>query len=300
MLGATLGLAPVRLWASELSGGGLRTRAIPRSGEQIPVIGMGTWLTFHVPLAGRQWEDRAAVLAEFFRQGGGMVDSSPMYGNAEAVLGRCLEQTGAPASLFSASKVWTANDAAGPEQMGDAERLWGLSGLDLQQVHNLVNWRAHLPMLRAAKEAGRIRYVGVTTSHGRRHDELERILRTEALDFVQLTYNLRRTEAEPLLDLAAERGVAVIVNRPMGGGRLIDFLQRHPLPAWAAEWGIEDWPDYVLRWIVSHPAVTCAIPATTRTAHLRENMRAGRGRVLGAAERRRMKAHVDGLLARAN
>lgn len=291
-IGALAGWHPARLLAAVGGGDSILTKAIPGSGERIPVIGMGTWLTFNVPTSGAVFEERAAVLRTFFDLGGGMVDASPMYGNAEAAVGACLEKLGPQDSLFSATKIWSVDPDVGAGQFEDSLRLWGLPQLDLQQVHNLVGWRDYLPMLRAAKDAGRIRYLGVTTSHGRRHDELSRILKSEPLDFVQLTYNLRRTEAEPLMQLAADRCVAVIVNRPLGGGGLIDAVQRHPLPECAREAGIVDWPDYLLRWIVSHPAVTCAIPATTQVEHMRENMLAGRRPLLDPKTRERMRAYM--------
>jgi diketogulonate reductase-like aldo/keto reductase len=270
------------------------TKPVQRTGEQIPVIGMGTWLTFNVPTNGETIAQRAEVLRAFFEMGGGMVDSSPMYGNAEAAVGACLQRLGAQESLFAATKIWSFDTDVGQQQFDNSEQLWGLPQLDLQQVHNLVSWREYLPMLRAAKDAGRIRYIGVTTSHGRRHDELARILKSEPLDFVQLTYNLRHTEAESLIELAAERGVAVIVNRPLDGGRLIEEVQKRPLPEWAGEMGIVDWPDFLLRWIVSHPAVTCAIPATTQVEHMRENMAVAQRRRLEPAERARMQEYIGG------
>lgn len=291
-VGALAGLKPVSLFANQPNGETLLQKSIPGSGEKLPAIGMGTWLTFNVPTRGAVFEQRAEVLKTFFEFGGGMVDSSPMYGNAEAAIGACLQRLGKQDTLFSATKVWSFDPEVGAQQFDDSLRLWGLPQLDLQQVHNLVGWREYLPMQRAAKEAGRIRYVGVTTSHGRRHDELMAILKSEPLDFVQLTYNLSRTEAEPLMEVAADRGVAVIVNRPLGGGRLIDEVQRHELPEWATEAGIVDWPDFLLRWIVSHPAVTCAIPATTQVEHMRENMRAGTRPLLDAKMRERMRAYL--------
>ncbi len=284
-------LLPFHLFGQDTARGAIRTKPIPSTAERIPVIGMGTWLTFNVPTSGPLFEARLGVLREFFQQGGGLVDSSPMYGNAEAALGACLERLQDTEGLFAATKVWSASDASGREQFEDSFRLWGREKLDLQQVHNLVNWRSHLKILRQAKDADRIRYIGVTTSHGRRHDELARILKSERLDFVQLTYNIARIEAEPLIELAADRGVAVIVNRPLGGGRLIDEVQKHPLPAWAADSGIADWPDFLLRWIVSHPGVSCTIPATTQVEHMRENMQTGTRPLLERKARERMRAY---------
>lgn len=274
----------------------IRRAAIPSTGEQIPVIGMGTWLSFNIPTSGPVFEQRLQVLERFFELGGGMIDSSPMYGNAEAAIGAGLPKVqAATRGLFSATKVWSAQDDSGRQQFENSFRLWDREQIDLQQVHNLVNWRAHLKLLREAKEAGRIRYIGVTTSHGRRHSELGKILKEEPLDFVQLTYNAARTEAEPLIELAADKGIAVIANRPLGGGQLIERLQRDALPSWAVDASIEDWPDFLLRWITSHPGVTCAIPATTQVVHMEENMRSGYRPKLDSGMRARMQAYVASL-----
>lgn len=288
---AGMGLAGVlpRLPAADAA---VITRPIPASGERLPVIGLGTWLTFDV----RQPAQRLPVMQAFFAAGGGLIDASPMYGEAEAVVGWCLQRLGHPGGLFSATKVWTPGVATAAGQMADSLRLWGLERLDLQQVHNLVQWREHLETLKAWKAEGRIRYLGVTTSHGRRHDELEQIMRSQPLDFVQFTYNVIDREAERrLLPLAAERGIAVIVNRPFRGGSLFNGVQGRPLPPWAGEIDCANWAQFFLKFIVSHPAVTCAIPATTRVAHLEENMGAGRGSLPDADMRRRMLAYLQSL-----
>lgn len=288
------GLNGGRLLAQTSGDHGISTKPIPSSGERIPVIGMGTWLTFNVPTSGATFNQRLPVLRRFFELGGGVIDSSPMYGNAEAAIGAALPKLKVETDgLFSATKVWSAQDASGHQQFENSFRLWGLKRLDLQQVHNLVNWESHLRMLRQAKEAGRIRYIGLTTTHGRRHGELRKILQDEPIDFVQLTYNAGRTEAEPLIELAADKGIAVIANRPLGGGGLIDRLQRGPLPSWAVDAGIQNWPDFLLRWIVSHPGVTCAIPATTQVVHMEENMLAGSRPALDAKLRERMRRYVE-------
>ncbi len=272
----------------------LLTRAIPRTGERIPAVGMGTWLTFDVGEAPAERAQRRRVLEEFFAAGGGMIDSSPMYGRAERVVGDLLRQVPHAGRLFSATKVWTAFDRVGRAQMDESLRLWGLVRFDLQQIHNLLNWRGHMSSLREWKEQGRVRYIGITTSHGRAHDELEAILQREPFDFVQLTYSLADRSAERrLLPLAAERGIAVIANRPFDGGALLDRLQRRKLPPWARELDCANWAQFCLKWIVAHPAVTCAIPATTRPAHMVENMGALRGRLPDAGERRRMLEYVQ-------
>jgi diketogulonate reductase-like aldo/keto reductase len=267
-------------------------KAIPASGELLPVVGMGTWLTFDVGDDAAARSRRLAVLQRFLAAGGGMIDSSPMYGSAERVVGDLLatpELAPLADSVFAASKIWTVLGASGPAQLGDSLRLWRRRRMDLMQVHNLLGTEAHLRTLRAARDAGRVRYVGITTSHGRRHDEVERLLRHERLDFLQLTYNPADRSAEPLLDLAADRGVAVIVNRPFDGGATLQRLAGRPLPPWArAELGVQTWAAFVLKWEVSHPGVTCAIPATSNPAHLDENMAALVGAVPTAAQRRRM------------
>jgi diketogulonate reductase-like aldo/keto reductase len=271
------------------------SRPIPSSGERIPIVGMGTWLTFDVGEGVAERAQRQTVLQAFFAAGGGMIDSSPMYGRAERVVGELLPQVAHRGQLFAATKVWTAFDRVGPAQIDESLRLWKRARFDLLQVHNLLNWRAHLKTLRAARDAGRTRTIGVTTSHGRKHDEMALILKTEPIDFMQITYNLADPSAEPLLELAAERGVAVIVNRPYDGGSLFDRVGAGRLPPWAAEAGCANWPEFLLKWVLAHPAVTCAIPATRQALHMDENMAAGRGVLPTAAQRRRMQAHVAAL-----
>lgn len=265
------------------------TKPIPATGEAVPVIGMGTWITFNVGDDPAAIASRAEVLRAFFRAGGGMVDSSPMYGSAEAVLGATLAALGHPPGLFSATKVWTGSGADGPAEMAESARLWGLDRFDLMQVHNLLAWEEHLETLKAMKAEGRVRYIGVTTSHGRRHRELARVMEQEPIDFVQLTYNIVDREAETrLLPLAAERGIAVIANRPFRRGELIERSRGRPLPGWAGEIACTGWPQALLKFIVSHPAITCAIPATSQVPHMVENMGAGRGPLPDAALRGRM------------
>jgi diketogulonate reductase-like aldo/keto reductase len=271
-------------------------RRIPSSGEAIPVIGMGSYVTFNVGQDPALLADRVEVLRAFFAAGGGMIDSSPMYGSSEAAIGHCLHQLGHPDTLFSATKVWTWFGGAGDEQMQASRRLWRLPGFDLMQVHNLLNWRDHLQTIRRDREQGLVRYIGITTSHGRRHDELERLMRDERLDFVQFTYNILDREAEQrLLPLAADRGIAVIANRPFRRKDLIERFRRHPLPAWAADIGCRSWAQFLLKFIVSHPAVTCAIPATSRVDHMRENMAVLHGPLPDQATRRRMVNYVASL-----
>jgi diketogulonate reductase-like aldo/keto reductase len=267
------------------------SKPVPTSREQLPVVGLGTWITFNV---GRDPQGRrrsADVVRAFLAGGGRVIDSSPMYGSAQSVLGEALRQPDLPRTLFSADKVWTSGD--GTQQVEESERLWGVPRFDLLQVHNLLAWEKQLPLLLTLKQQGRVRHVGITTSEGRRHAEFEQVMRSHPLDFVQLTYNIVDREAEErLLPLARERGIAVLANRPFQEGALLRRLRRAPLPGWANELRCTTWAQAVLKFIVSHPAVTCAIPATTRVDHVRENLAAAKGPMPDEALRRRMAADV--------
>ena len=270
------------------------TRPIPSSGETIPRVGLGTWITFNVGQDPPARAHCAQVMRAFFEAGGRLIDSSPMYGSSQGVVGDGLKVLAAQQRVFAADKVWTRSDGAA--QVEASRALWQVPRFDLLQVHNLVAWERQLPLLQRMKERGQLRYVGITTSEGRRHREFEQIMRSERLDFVQFTYNLFDLEVEErLLPLAAERGIAVLVNRPFQEGALLRRLQRHPLPSWAAEIECTSWAQFALKFVISHPAVTCAIPATRRIDHVRENLGAARGRMPDAAMRRRLAAHVAGL-----
>ena len=287
---AALALRPL----AALGQSSLITRPIPSSGERLPVVGLGSWITFNVGDDTELRDECAAVMRAFFREGGRLIDSSPMYGSSQSVIGYGLSRIGRPATLFSADKVWTS--ASGPDQIEDSRAHWGIERFDLLQVHNLLSWETHLPTLEAMKAEGRLRYVGITTSEGRRHDEIERIMASRKLDFVQVTYNALDREVEQrILPLAQERGIAVIINRPFREGALIRHVQRHPIPGWAADIGAASWAQVLLKFIVSHPAVTCAIPATSQVAHVVENLRAAQGALPDAAMRRRMAAHIESL-----
>lgn len=234
---------------------------------------MGTWITFDVPRGAPIRDQRTEVLQTFFDLGGEMIDSSPMYGQAEHMIGYALKRTRGTENLFSASKIWTPTAFDGRVQMDNTESLWGVEPIDLMYVHNLLSWKKHLPQLREWKKEGRIRYTGLTTSHGRRHNELEALLKSEAFDFVQLTLNIDNTRAEErLIPTAADQGIAVVVNRPFARGSLFRKYASRPLPGIARELGCEYWSQFLLLYIVSHPAVTCAIPATSQVAHMKENM----------------------------
>lgn len=276
----------------------LITGKIPATGEAVTSIGMGTWQTFNVGSDSKLRAQRCQILNSFFSTGGQMIDSSPMYGSSHEVVGHCLKTLGFPGQLFSADKIWTSDGSATRHQFQEIANAWNRPALDLMQVHNLLSWEPHLETLRAMKQEGKIRYLGITTSHGRRHDDLEALMKTEPLDFVQLTYNIRYREAEErLLPLAQEKGIAVIVNRPFDGGHLPKGLQRQnaPLPPWAADIQCSNWPQFLLKFITSHPAVTCAIPATTQVEHMQENMGAARGILPDAATRAKMVSYFQSL-----
>ncbi|HUM14853.1 MAG TPA: aldo/keto reductase [Candidatus Nitrosotalea sp.] len=254
------------------------TRPIPSSGEAIPVVGLGTWRTFDV---GPDVAERAplrTVLQRFVELGGRVVDSSPMYGTAESVVGDLATELAVTDTLFFATKVWTSGRAAGVAQIEQSFRRFHTKRVDLLQIHNLLDWRTHLRTLRDFKQTGRIRYVGVTHYTASAYDELERVLRSEPVDFVQVNYSVGEREAERrVLPLARERGVAVLVNRPFAEGGLFQRVRGKALPAWAAEIGCKSWAQVLLKWVLGHPATTCVIPATSRPEHLVDNMEAGVG-----------------------
>lgn len=272
------------------------TRAIPSSAERIPLIGLGSSITFNVGDDVAARNARAEVLRAFFQDGGRLIDSSPMYGSSQEVIGYGLRKLGNPRQVFSADKVWTPSGASGPGQIEESRAHWNVSRFDLLQVHNLVSWEEHLATLFAMKAAGRLRYVGITTSDGRRHAEIERVMRSHPIDFVQISYNvLDREIEERILPLAQERKIAILANRPFRQGSLIRSVERHPLPPWAREIDCANWAQLLLKFIVSHPAVTCAIPATSRVEHVREDVGASYGRLPDEGMRRRIAAHVQSL-----
>ena len=284
-------LAPARAQSPEAE-----QRRVPSSGQAVPAVGLGSWITFNVGDDPLLRDECVEVMAAFVEEGGGMIDCSPMYGSSQDTIGYGLERLGRPASVFSAEKVWTNSVDDGPTQIAETRRKWGLPRFDLLQVHNLVAWEGHLDTLFEMKAAGNLGYVGITTSHGRRHDLLERIMERQPIDFVQLTYNLLDRDAEArLLPLAREKGIGVIVNRPFQGGALTRRLRNAPLPEALREIGVETWAQAILKYILSEPAVTVAIPATTRVAHLRENKAAARGPLPDAALRAQIAEQVRAL-----
>ncbi len=264
-------------------------KAIPSSGEKIPVIGMGTARTFDVDIGDELYPQLGKVLQLFFDQGGALIDSSPMYGSAETVIGSLLQETDNKEALFAASKVWTYGRESGMEQMSESMERMGVAVMDLMQVHNLRDWKTHLPTLREWKEQGKIRYVGITTSSLRQFDPLAEIMQRVPLDFVQLNYNIEVREAEKrLLPLAQDKGIATLINRPYKRGAVFSRVRGHNLSSWVAEFDCESWGQFFLKFLVSHPAVTCPIPATTRPHHMIDNMGAGFGRLPDAETRARM------------
>lgn len=268
-------------------------RTIPATGESLPAIGLGTWRTFDVGRSAKERAPLREVLERFAALGGRVIDSSPMYGAAEQVAGDLAAELGVAAKLWVATKVWTRGRDAGVAQMEQSMRLLRVRRLDLMQIHNLLDWPTHLRTLREWKEAGRLRYVGVTHHTASAYDDLERVLRSERLDFVQVNYSVGEPDAERrILPLARDRGVAVLVNRPFSEGDLFKRVRARPLPPWAAEIDCESWAQLMLKWILAHPAVTCAIPATSRVQHLVENMKAGVGRLPDAAMREKIAAAV--------
>jgi diketogulonate reductase-like aldo/keto reductase len=256
----------------------MQARAIPATGEALPLIGCGTYMGFDRAPDSAGFAQLPGVLSALFESGGRVVDSSPMYGKAEAAVGQVLAQGVGQPRPFLATKVWTTGRAAGIRQMENSLRLLRTDCIDLMQVHNLVDCANHLATLRQWKEAGRVRYVGITHYTSSAYAEVEEVLRTERLDFLQINYSAQEREAERrLLPLAQERGVAVLVNRPLGGGGLLRRLRAKALPAWASEIGCTTWSQLLLKFALSQPAVTCAIPGSGSPEHMAQNALAGTG-----------------------
>ncbi|UCH52929.1 MAG: aldo/keto reductase [Pseudomonadota bacterium] len=268
-------------------------RPIPRSNEQLPVVGLGTWQTFDVGGSDADHAPLREVLREFVRLGGSVIDSSPMYGTAEEVVGDLANELDVRSRLWLATKVWTTGRAAGIRQMESSLSLLRVKRIDLMQVHNLVDWQTHIKTLRVWKEQGRVRYIGITHYHSGAYDELERVMKEADPDFVQLNYSIVSREAERrLLPLAAERRMAVLINRPFETGGLFGKVRAQPLPAWAADFDCASWAQFFLKFILAHPAVTCVIPATSKVKHLSDNMRAGFGRLPDSDTREKMAAWI--------
>jgi aryl-alcohol dehydrogenase-like predicted oxidoreductase len=294
-MGATLVSHRIAVAQTRNEGEVMQTRPIPSSGEALPVIGCGTYVGFDVEANSDRLKALADVVRTLRDAGGKVFDSSPMYGRAEAVLGDLLAAAPDPKRTFIATKVWTRGRAAGITQMERSFALLKTTRIDLMQVHNLVDWETHLATLRQWKQDGRIRYLGVTHYTASAHDELETVMRNETLDFVQLNYSLDDRAAErKLLPLAADRGIAILVNLPFGGGGLLRRLANRPLPEWAGEIGCTSWAQILLKFILAQQAVTCVIPGTGNPAHMADNCRAGSGVLPDAALRKRIIAEWEG------
>jgi aryl-alcohol dehydrogenase-like predicted oxidoreductase len=275
---------------------GVLKRAIPRSGERLPVIGLGTWQTFDVGSRASERTELKEVLRALVEAGASVVDSSPMYGEAERVVGDLTHDLGLRQRLFLATKVWTSGQAAGIRQMENSFKLLRTQRIDLMQVHNLLDLATQVQTLREWKAAGRIRYLGITHYHEGAYRELERLVATREYDFVQFNYSMTEREAEArLLPLCADSGTAVIINRPFAQASLFGKVKGRALPAWAAEFDCTSWAQFFLKYLVAHPAVTCVIPGTRRVIHLKDNLQAGVGRLPDAAARKRMVESLERL-----
>ena len=267
------------------------TRAIPSSGEKLPVIGLGSAVTFDVPFNSPKVTDITQVITQFVKRGGKVIDSSPMYGNAESLIGQIAAKSGLTKSLFIATKVWTKGIEAGIAQMERSLGYFQTKTIDLMQVHNLVDVDNHMSTLRDWKSKGRIRYTGITFSEPKGFADIEAKMKSQRPDFVQINYSIAdRGAAQRILPLAQELHMGVIINRPFGSGGVIKAVSGRPLPAWASEFDCHSWAQFLLKWVVSHPAVTCVIPATNNPQHLEDNMGAGFGRLPDAKTRQRMAA----------
>ncbi len=274
----------------------LLKRAIPSSGEAIPVIGLGTYQAFDVGTDSGSRESLRQVLRALVAKGGSVVDSSPMYGRAEGVAGDLSDELGLRSKLFLATKIWTSGKDAGISQMEESFRLMRTQVMDLMQIHNLVDWRTHTATLKDWKRNGRVRYIGITHYHSGAYDDLERLIKTRDYDFVQLNYSIAEREAEQsVLPLAQQMGVAVIANRPFAQSSLFSRVRGKTLPPWAAEFDCNSWAQFFLKYIVSHPALTCAIPATDKPEHMADNMRAAYGKLPDQPTRQKMAALVESL-----
>lgn len=290
---AALHISPQELFAASRN---KITRAIPATGETLAIMGLGSSRTFDIDTNELGQSQLYDVMQTFFDNGGQLIDSSPMYGNSETIIGKLLGATKNSDSLFSATKVWANGRTAGMKQMQRSMDRMGVQVMDLMQIHNLRDWQVQIKTLQDWKEQGKIRYIGLTTSHGRDHNELEKILKTEPLDFVQLSYNIdNRVAEERLLPIAKDKGIATLINRPFQRGSLFRHVKGKPLPDWAVEFDCASWGQYFLKFVAAHPAVTCIIPATTKIKHMLDNMAAGFGRLPDAKMRQRMIRHLESL-----
>lgn len=272
-------------------------RAVPSSGELLPVIGMGTSRTFDEPPQKAALENLAAVMNAFTAGKGTVIDSSPMYGRAEERVGDIFRQDQPTPSVFAATKVWTKGREEGIAQMQQSAQRMNVKRFDLIAVHNLVDWKVHLATLKQWKEEGKVRYIGITTSHGRDHEDFLNVMRKEPVDFVQFSYNIEdRVAEQQLLPLAQDRGIATMINRPFQRGSLFKKVKGKALPEWAKEFDCKSWGQFFLKFILSHPASTCIIPATNKVHHMQDNMAANFGRLPTNAHRKQMLDLIAGSL----
>ncbi|UVM48465.1 aldo/keto reductase [Pseudomonas sp. B21-015] len=279
--------------STETGGKNMLTRAIPSSNEPLPIVGLGTYRGFDVEPSSPAYKHLPAVLNALFEKGGKVIDSSPMYGRAEQTTGELLSIHQPRSPAFLATKVWTRGREEGIAQMEQSFKLLQTDRIDLMQIHNLLDWKTHLPTLRQWKAEGRIRYIGISHYTASAYDEVEAVLQAEPMDFLQINYALDdRTVEKRILPLCRERGVAVICNRPFGGGGLLARLKGKPLPGWAAQVGINSWAQLALKFVLAHPAVTCVIPGTHNPRYMAENAGAGGGPMLTDAQRQQLIALV--------
>lgn len=296
LVGAFTGTAFVMPSLLAFDTNALMTRKIPSSGENLPVVGLGTWQTFDVAADKEQRIQLANVLKEMRSLGGAMIDSSPMYGTSERVVGDLSTQLGISDDFFYATKVWTSGQKAGIEQMKTSMQKMQRKQMDLMQIHNLVDWKTHIKTLRDWKAESRIRYWGLTHYTNASHDTLAKLIVTERPDFVQFNYAMNDRHAEQkLLHTAKDHGVAVIINRPYNGGNLFGKVKGETLPPWCAELDISSWGQYFLKYIIGHDAVNCVIPGTSKVKHTIDNMQAGYGRIPNAVQRKKMLDHLKSL-----
>jgi aryl-alcohol dehydrogenase-like predicted oxidoreductase len=267
----------------------LITRSIPKTGELLPVMGLGTYIVLDVPPGAPELAELKEVLKTFAAGGARLIDSSPMYGRAEAVVGELTAASNLRNSVFLATKVWTSGRDSGIRQMKDSLRLMRTPHLDLMQIHNLLDLTTHTKTLKKWKAAGTLRYMGITHYHSGAYRELETLLKTREYDFIQFNFSLAEREAEQrLLAVAAESGTAVIINRPFAQGELFGKVKNRDLPAWAAEFDCASWAQFFLKYIIAHPAVTCVIPGTGKVRHMNDNLKAATGRLPDERTRKRM------------
>lgn len=274
----------------------MNTRIIPRTKEELPIVGLGSWIQFDVGDSEKELTPLKEVLLKMVEKGGRVIDSSPMYGKAEQTIGDLAAETKTANQFFYATKVWTSGREQGIEQMEASFKKMRRKTMDLMQIHNLVDWKTHLATLEKWKKTGKIRYIGITHYSVSAHEQLEQIVRSGVVDFVQFNYSIGVRNAErSLLKSARDRGVAVLINEPFQSGALFGKVKGKPLPPWAADYGISSWAQYFLKYIIANPAVTCVIPGTSNPNHLVDNMGAGYDPIMDEAGQRKLAVYFDQL-----